>query len=347
LGFISPDNYLLTMFPRVLFCAFFLCFMLFVMPAAANIPNGAIGNINITAAIFIDDPAITSVHYGILENVGDAAYFRFSLKTGDRLDLSLMNAGPQSPVPDMVILIPENKGMRRNVSSGIEIPDGYSALLITGHAPATAQYEPFTPDTVFTVASYSHEIRTPGEYYVAVVSQKNETHYRISSGYSKKYSPSEWVFVPVSTISMHIWEDQPVLSILTPFLAVVILGIIVIARREQRRGARAGLVFWLATIGGLMYLGGSTMTLVQMIRALQFTGIEPAAAITLIFAAVPAVLGIITLRLTRRPVPLSRWDRIFLLLIGGAGLVFWAGLIIGPVCIMISALVPDRLRDLS
>ena len=131
-----------------------------------------------------------------------------------------------------------------------------------------------------------------------------------------------------------------------PFLAVVILGVIVVARREQRRGTRAGPgILWLATLGGLMYPGGATMTLVQMIRVIQFTGIVPAAAITLHFAAVPAVLGMFTLRLIRRPAPLSRLDRIFLLLIGGTGLLFLAGLIIGPVCIMMSALVPDRLRD--
>jgi hypothetical protein len=342
--FISPDDDLLTMFPRVLFCAFLLCLMLFVMPAGAHVPLGAGGNINTATAISIDDPAKTSVHYGILEDAGDAAYFRFSLKAGDRLDLSLMNTGFQSPVPDMVILIPGIKGSQSTVNLGIEVPVGYVALLVTGHAPV-AGYEPFTPATTYKVASYSDEVRTSGEYYVAIVSQKNKTHYSLASGYNEEFSPSEWVLVPVGAISTHIWEEQPFLSILTPFLAVVILGIILVARREQRRGSRAGLVFWLVTIAGLMYLGGAALTIIQMIRVLQITGVQPAAAITILFAAVPAVLGIFALRLARRPVPLSRRDRISLLLTGGIGLVFWAGLIIGPVCAMISALVPDLVQD--
>ncbi|MGA2918894.1 MAG: hypothetical protein ABSE13_10145 [Methanoregula sp.] len=332
------------MFPRVLFLALLFCLMLCVMPVGARVPLGAGENTNLTTAFSIDDPAKTYVIYGILENAGDAAYFRCSLKAGDRLDLSLMNAGSQSPVPAMVILSPGTTGTHTNVSPGIEVPAGYDALLVTGHAPTTADYEPFTPAPIYEVASYSAQARTPGIYYVVIVSKENETYYSLASGYKEEFSPSEWVLVPVSTISTHLWEDQPLLSILAPFLAVVILGIIVTARREQRKEARAGLVFWLATLAGMLYLGGAALTFVQMFRVIQVTGIQPAVAITLIFAAVPAVLGIIALRLVRRPVPYSRRDRISLLFIGGLGLVFWAGLIIGPVCAMIAALVPDRIR---
>jgi len=318
--------------------------MLFVMPTGAHVPLGAGGNTNLKTAFSIDDPSKTYAIYGILENTGDTAFFSFSLKAGDRLNLSLMNAGPLSPVPDMVIISPGNAGMYANVSAIDEIPAGYNTLIVNGHAPAQAEYEPFTPAAIYKVASYSSVIQTPGIYYVAIVSKENDTHYSFAPGYIEEFSPSEWVLVPVSTISTHIWEDQPILAILAPFIAVFILGIIVIARREHRKGSRTGTVFWLATLAGLLYLGGAALTLVQMFRVLQITGLQSLAIVTLIFAAVPAVLGIFALRIARRPTPITPWDRISMFIIAGLGFVFWAGLIIGPVCAMIAALVPDRIQ---
>lgn len=344
-GYKSPEDDLLIMFSKVLFLALLLCLMFLTPLAGALVPLGAGGNTHIENAFSIDDPAKTYIIYGNLENASDTAYFRYSLNTGDNLDLSLMVVGPQDPVPNMVILIPGITGTTTNVSAEVETPAGYDTLLVTGHAPAMAEYEPFTPAAIYKVATYSEAVRNPGVYYVAIVSQKNGTHYSLSSGYKEEFSLMEWVLIPVSTINTRLWEDQPALTILAPFFALIILGIIVIARREQRKGSRPGPVFWLATVAGLTYLGGAAMTTIQMFRVFQNTGIPPAAAITIIFAAVPVMLGIFTLRIARRPVPYSFRDRISLLLIGMLGLAFWAGLIIGPVCALISALVPARIQD--
>ena len=335
------------MFPRRYFFVLLLGLMLFGMSTGAHVPLGVEGNTNLKTAFSIDDPSKTYAIYGILENTGDMAYFRFFLKAGDRLDLTLMNAGPVNPVPDMVILSPGISAMHKNVSAFNEIPAGYNAVIVNGHAPPPAEYEPFTPAAIYKVASYSSLVQTPGIYYVAIVSNENDTHYSFAPGYNEEFSPSEWVLVPVSTIITHTWEGQPILTVLAPFIAVFILGIIVIARREHRKGSRTGMVFWLATLAGLLYLGGAALTLVQMLRVLQITGPQPLAIVTLIFAAVPAVLGIIALRLSRRPTPLSLRDRISLCTIAGLGFVFWAGLIIGPVCVMIAALIPDSIQHNS
>jgi len=329
------------MFSRRHFLVLLLGLMVFVMPAGAHVPLGAEGNTNLKTAFSIDDPAKTYAIYGILENTSDAAYFKFPLKTGDRLDLSLMNAEPQSPVPDMVIISPASSTKHTNVSAIAEVPDGYDTLTIKGHIPASDNYEPFTPEAMYEVASYSEVVHTPGIYYVAVIGKANDLHYSLASGYKEEFSPSEWVFIPVSTISTHIWEGQPILSIIAPLLAIVILGIILISRRENRHGSQAGAVFWLVTLAGLLYLGGAALTFVQMFRVLEITGPRSSAIVTLIFAVIPVVLGIFTLRLTRRPTHLSLRDRISLFFIAGLGFVFWAGLIIGPVCAIIAALVPD------
>lgn len=332
------------MIQRGFFPILLLTLSVLILPVGAQVAIAANGNTNLTTAFFIDNATKTYAAYGILD-AGKPAYFRFSLNAGDRLDLSLMNAGPHSPVPNMVILIPGSAGVPEELPPDVEIPAGYDANRVNGHKPSMAEYDPFTPSVTYNVASCSTLVRTSGIYYVVLTSNENDTHYSLASGFKEEFSPTEWVLVPISTIRTYLWEGQPLLSILAPFLAVVVLGIIVIARREHRRGAPAGPVFWLATIAGLMYLGGATMTLIQMLRVFKVTGAQPSAVITIFFAAIVAVLGIFALRLGRGPVPRPCRDRIFLLLIGGFGLLFWAGLILGPACALISALVPDRLQD--
>ena len=190
---------------------------------------------------------------------------------------------------------PGTTGTSANVTAGIEVPPGYNTLLVTGHAPATAEYEPFTPAAIYEVASYSGVVRNPRSILCCYCQPEERNSLQLSSGYKEEFLPSEWVLIPVSTIGTHIWEGQPALSILAPFLAIVIMGIIVIARREQRKGSRPGPIFWLVTVVGITYLGGAALTIVQMFRVFQITGVPPAAVITIFFAVVPVVLGIFTL----------------------------------------------------
>jgi uncharacterized membrane protein YqjE len=70
-------------------------------------------------------------------------------------------------------------------------------------------------------------------------------------------------------------------------------------------------------------------------------------SVTIIFAVIPIILGIWALRAARSPSPLTKKDRLSLGIIGVLGLVFWAGLIIGPVIAIIAALVPERYSNNS
>ena len=158
---------------------------------------------------------------------------------------------------------------------------------------------------------------------------KKSSHHR--SGYSFRSARSAPISGRVSRscpFSPHSWPSS-------------FIGIIVIARREQRKGSRPGPGSGLPQSRHHVPGRGGTY-LVQMFRVFQITGVPPSAAITMLFAAIPVVLGIITLRLARGPGPHTIRDRIALLLIGVIGLVFWAGLIIGPACALIAALVPGE-----
>ena len=63
-------------------------------------------------------------------------------------------------------------------------------------------------------------------------------------------SPTAWLTEPVTAIGGYLQEGQSVIEVLAPFLAVVVLGIVLIARREHRKGGGRPLLFWLAMIAG-------------------------------------------------------------------------------------------------
>ncbi|PKL57143.1 MAG: hypothetical protein CVV34_07490 [Methanomicrobiales archaeon HGW-Methanomicrobiales-5] len=254
-----------------------------------------------------------------------------------------MTPGYNASVPEMVVMSPGAASSVEGLTKTVTIPQGYGAEFIVGKKPQSAEYEPFGPSAVFEVASYTKEIAAPGRYYLAIVSPADETPYSIAVGYVEEFTLSEWVLVPVNMISSHLWEGQSILVILTPFLAVTIFGFIVISRREKRKGSHLTCSCWLATIAGLCYLGGAAVTLVQMVRAITVTGTSPSVALTLAFAIIPIALGIWALRIGRTSSRQTMRDRAWLVLIAVLGLVFWAGLIIGPVLAIGAAVLPEEL----
>jgi hypothetical protein len=327
------------MIPRWLPPAVFILLMVIILPVDAHVPISADNNNNLNTALSVEKPTKSYAIYGHLHDAGDVGYYQFNLNAGDQLKLSLMTTGFDAPVPDMVVMSPGNSGPIDGLPQNVDVPPGYNAKVIKGQKPVTAEYEPFSPAAVFNVASYSKNITQPGTYYVAVISPADETQYSIAVGYLEEFSLEEWVLVPINLINTHLWEGQSIIAILTPFLAIFILGLILIARRDNK--IKKPLSFWLATIAGLCYLGGASIVLVQMVRVLRVTGPSAGVIITLIFTMIPILLGIWALRIARSPSPQSKKDQLSLGIIGLLGLLFWAGLIIGPVVAFIAALVPE------
>jgi hypothetical protein len=327
---------------RWLFPVFFIFLIFIVLPVNAHVPISAGNNNDLTTALSVEKPTKSYAIYGHLHDTGDAGYYKFSLNTGDRLTLSLMTPGFGAPVPDMIVMSPGTSGKIEDLSLPVTVPSGYNAEVIKGLKPVTAEYEPFSPAAIFNVASYAKNITQTGTYYLAVISPADETQYSIAVGYLEEFSLFEWVLVPLNLVNAHLWEGQSIIAILTPFFAIIILGLLLIARRERDNRIKKPLSFWLATIAGLCYLGGASIVLVQMVRVLMVTGPSAGVIITLIFALIPILLGVWALRIARSASPQSKKDRLSLLIIGLLGLLFWAGLIIGPVIAFIAALVPEQ-----
>ena len=317
------------------------------LPVYAHVPISAYGNYDISTALRVEKPTKSYVIYGHLHAAGEVAWYQLRMNPGDRFVVSIMTPGYNASVPDMIVMSPGTSLYSEGLPIRVSVPQGYGAEIKRGEPPRAASYEPFGPSAVFEVASYSKEITAPGLWYLAVVSPANDTQYSIATGYVEEFTPSEWVLVPINVISTHLWEGKSILTILAPFLAVVILGFIVIARREKRKGSSLTYSCRLATIAGLCYFGGAAITLVQMMQAMAVTGPSSSVAITLVFAIIPMVLGIWLLRRGRSGSIRTMQSRGLLVLIGIGGLIFWAGLIIGPVLAICAAVLPDRLPSLQ
>jgi len=316
----------------------------FALPVYAHVPVSADGNTDISTALAIEKPTKSYVMYGHLHEAGEVAYYQLRMNPGDRLVLSLTTPGYNETVPDMIVMSPGTAMSFEGLPQPVSVPQGYGAEIIRGEPPQKAEYEPFSPGAVFKSSSYSKEITAPGLYYLAVVRPADETRYSIATGYEEEFTPSEWVLVPINVISTHLWEGQSIITILTPFLAVVILGFVVIARREKRKGSPLTYFCWLATIAGLCYLGGAAIMLVQMVRAIAITGPSSSVSLTLVFAIIPIALGLWALRVGRSSSKRTIQDRGFLVLIAILGLVFWAGLVIGPVLAIGAAVIPESAK---
>lgn len=315
-----------------------------VLPVNGHVPVSADGNYDISTALLVEKPTKSYVLYGHLHDAGESAWYQLRMNSGDRLVVSLMTPGYNASVPDMIVMSPGTTVFSDGLPQRVNVPEGYRAEIINGEPPRDAEYEPFSPAAVFKVASYSKEITAPGLYYVAIVSPANETQYSIAVGYVEEFTPSEWVFFPLNVISIHLWEGQSILALLSPFLAVVILGFVVISRRLSRKGSHLTYSCWLATIAGLCYLGGAAFTVVQMVRVMTVTGPASSVAVTIVFVIIPVLLGIWALRLGRKSSGMTLRDRVFLVFIALLGLVFWAGLVVGPVLAIIAAVIPNRIK---
>ncbi|MCX6682407.1 MAG: hypothetical protein NTY71_05425 [Methanoregula sp.] len=326
-------------FPVLLFI---LVIFLILPPACGHVPLSAGENDNPASATVINQPEKSYVIYGHIHEPDGVAYYRFDMTTGQTLHVSLMVNGKDAAIPDLVIMgagIP----VSGTPPASLRIPQGSAVFVIPGRLPEHAEYEPFTPSAIYQVASYTALVPASGTYYVAVHTSRGEQDYSLAPGFKEEFSATEWLLVPVNVIGIHTWEGQSPVIVLAPCIAVVLLGIALLLRQQRRTGVSRSPFSWLAITAGLLYLGGASITFTQMVRALGITGWDPSAILTLIFISIPVVLGIVALRTGfGSGQPVLAKERVVLAVIGLLGLLFWAGLIIGPVIAFVAAVVPEK-----
>ncbi len=89
-------------------------------------------------------------------------------------------------------------------------------------------------------------------------------------------------------------------------------------------------------------MGSGLNTLLQMGIALYGISLPPEAAVTLVLAVIPLLVGTAALRISQKKGPIPALGRVELILLGLAGFISWSGFLAGPLLICISALVPEK-----
>ncbi len=311
---------------------FLLCAaMLAAGVVSAHAPISVGSNEDIANATVFLDPEKSYVLYTELHEGGEAQYYRFPLKAGQRLYGSLQLPGPDSPVPDLVLMGP-GIASSGTVPPCVQVPTGSGAMVVEGEPPGVPGYEPFTPQPIYEVARFNVTVPRDGDYYVAVYGTGGGK-YSLAPGYVEEFTVDEWLLIPWSVISIHLWEGQPPAYIFAPLVVVVVGGLALFVLYRRRRGPWPDLPGWLILLAGLLYLGGAAMTGLQVVHAVQRTGWDSGVVLTLAFIAGPVLLGAYAILLgLRSPVPDPSLGRgIAMIVVGLLGLLLWAGLLAGPV----------------
>ena len=313
--------------------------LLATLPVSAHAPLGPGENGDRAHATLIPDPLKSYVVYGHLHEAGEAAWFRMEMARGDRLILAVNVNRADSPLPNLVVSGP---GIMPSgpVPPGLKLLAQDQAVVMIGTPPVKGEYEPFSPSVIYEVASFTTTIEQPGTYYASVAAPEGETDYSFVVGYREDFTIAEWLTIPLSLIGIYLWEGQPAWAVAAPYIIVILAGLGILLWQQEKEGIKRGIREWLASLAGLLYLGTGASTLCQMFWALSLTGYAPECAVTLIFAIIPALLGIWILRLGRPGLLGTRRRRISLAVAGLLGLVAWAGLLFGPVLAIVAAVLP-------
>ena len=316
---------------------------------AAHAPLGTGDNESIDKATVIPDPTKSWALYSALNKDGDAQYYTFNVTAGQTIHVTMyksMRDQDVTFVPRLIIVGP-NVTTQGNIPSKITVPSGLNAQLVNQTAP-TPTFEPFSPGTFTGFPDTTLENPTPGKYYLVVFEQSDAPkggNYGLAIGDREIYTIDEWFLIPFNLMNIYQWEGQNLALILTPMITTLIVGVILVAWQLRRRCGLANPLAWLGAIAGLTFIGTSATTLGELISCATKVSVGVEAVITLIFALVPLALGLVAVRLSIKNSQKATFrKRIYFVILGVAALFIWAGLIVGPILAIITAVMPTILR---
>lgn len=322
----------------------FFC-LVSIHKSSAHSPLTPGDNESLETAAVIPEPAKSWAIYGKLHEGGEAQYYRFDMIEGDRIYVMLFkstNPEDEDFLPGFVLMGP-GVTAQGVVPDYIEVPSGANSIVAEGTQPDQATYEPFSPSSFYSVAELDFNAPDSGTYYIAVYEPLMEGHYGLAVGYVESYTLSEWILIPVNLISVHQWEGQSILFILSPMIITLAIGIILMIWLRKTRATPKTPFDWLGSLAGLLFLGSGVILIVQMIFSLMQTQLTSEVLITLIFAVIPILVGIGTLvvSLKTKTTAILR-TRVYLAILGIVALFMWAGLLIGPAIAIVASLLPSR-----
>jgi hypothetical protein len=303
--------------------------------AQAHVPVISGGQNEISSAQPISDALKSWAIYSFLEG-GRPQYYRFDAEQGQRIYLSLLaSTNPREAdfQPSIVLLGPglESRG---DPPLGLEVPSGYGHLAVEGHKGGSAVYEPFGPSNYYHLAEIDLPAPESGRYYVAVYGNESG-HYSLAVGFAEKFGFAERITSPLLLLYVYSWEGQSPLTILMPWVAAALVGAVIVLHSSRRT-----FFYCAGTMAALLFMGTSASVLSQTIYSLMRASYGPEVAISLALALLPAVLGVIALRLSRGEAGILQ--RSILAAVGTLALLAGSGLIIGPVLAIAASVMPPK-----
>lgn len=315
--------------------------------AQAHVPLFPAGNENISSAMLISDPGKSWAIYGTLQP-GTPQYYALDMEKGKEILLTLLRSADPRELgfePGMALLGP-GLSSTGSLPSYVNVPKGYGAIAVGSNRSDQAAYEPFGPSSYYQLADLDMNAPESGRYYIAVYRSGNSSnanssaagHYSLSVGYREEFTFAERIFTPLSLISVYQWEGQRLSTILMPMIIAALLGLFVIWRSSTRTPFRTA-----GTLAGFLFLGTSATVLTQMAFSLMRAPAGSEAAITVLLAIIPVILGVVALRLSRGEAGILQ--RIIIAVIGTIALLAGAGMIAGPLLALAASVLPSRKRD--
>jgi hypothetical protein len=311
-------------------------------PALAHVPVfGGEGKTPETA-ISIEAPAKSQVLYGQLA-AGDTRYYSFEIGKGERINLGLIvpvEQGNAGFTPDLFLIGPglTDKG---EIPDILEIPKGYGVQFYSGNLSRPV-YEGFTPGAFYSLVRADLKAPESGKYYIAVSSAEEEGKYGIVVGYEETFTLRERISVPFNQIKIYQWEGQSLILILFPLGITLAAGLLAIyLRRETIAGFNPARIS--GVLAGLFFLGTGISYIFQMLISLSNSSYSPDIFITLSLILASLGLGVISLALSLKHADygtVSTRKRLYFFILGIAGLLFWAGWLLGPLLAFEAALLP-------
>jgi hypothetical protein len=299
-------------------------------PSMAHSPKISTGDV-----VIVPDAETSYAWYGLLGGPDETDLYRISAEEGTELRISTSSPDPGT-APPFAVIGPGITTMDL-LPPGTSIPEGYGSIVVP--VPDIRQppsYEPFTPMALYEGASLSLPAPASGDYTVAV--SGTEGRYILATGFLEAFTLAEWVLIPVMILSVRAWQGQSLVANLLPMIGAILIG----AWWFHKRIPPASWPWaWLPAVAGFAFIGSGILVIIQMVLAGLRTGPVPSMLLTLLFAAIPVILGVLLVRIAAQTdsSPLYR-ERAAMAILGILGLVFWAGLIVGPILAIAASVMP-------
>jgi len=327
---------------------FAICCSILIQTVLAHAPLGTGDNESLATATVISDPGKSWAIYAELHEGGEAQYYRFEVSKDEKILIMLhksTSSEDETFLPSFVLMGP-NVTSQGTVPDYVEVPQGAGVMVVEGVQPPQAMYEPFSPGSLYRLAEVELLAPSTGTYYVAVYESSRGGHYNVAIGYREEYSLTEWILIPINLIAVYEWEGQSLFTIFAPLILTIAIGLALTIWRRRTTAKPRTLFAWLVAFIGLLFIGTGMNTLYQMILSLQQTSLVPEASVTILFIAIPTILGIITIHLSfKESTEISKRTRMYLAILGIVALFTWTGLLIGPILALITCLLPKRLGN--